>query len=68
MPNRMSEKQTTCTRCGGRGQIPCPACGGTGRTQLIEEGYGKEVRIVSCASCHGSGNRTCGVCGGLGKR
>ena len=64
----MNYEKSTCNRCGGSGSIPCPACGGSGKTERLNEDYGKEIRIVSCASCQGSGTRTCGVCGGSGKK
>lgn len=65
----MSSEKETCSRCAGRGQIPCPGCRGSGKLKQIKEGKREKLsKITNCAGCNGSGRRTCGVCGGLGKK
>jgi DnaJ-class molecular chaperone len=64
----MSDKKEKCDKCNGEGTIPCPACNGSGQFERIDEGFGKETRIVNCSSCRGSGTKTCGRCGGSGQK
>lgn len=58
---------TTCSTCGGSGQVNCGTCGGMGFWRVGEtcpncSGRGK----VTCTTCSGTGTSNCWFCGGKG--
>ena len=57
----------TCTKCNGKGKIPCPGCSGKRTTvRSINEGRTQLSKIVNCACCNGKSTVTCGKCDGKG--
>ena len=58
--------ESSCSKCGGTGKVPCEGCRGKG--EVKDYSRKEQVQWSSCAGCHGTGERTCSACGGTGKK
>ncbi len=59
----LTQMQTSCTACEGKGSRVCKQCAGAGRIAS----FAWRDRFDDCSGCNGSGKSTCGICAGKGK-